>query len=165
MKRLLICSLLSLLSSCSLLEKTPSSVINGQKSIYQGIIVLEENANKIIDRYVEDTKASVTYHLHFVCEKTIQDLVEEYNDSEYDNNTYVEQRSDYHRKKRDQKISKAHADIDKIAKQMRRDVSNNHIIIKKLTAAIYNHMSTTPIEVDNLDFWVDRLSKLRKINE
>ena len=41
--RLLISLLISLLSSCGLFADTPQSVIEGQRAIYQGILLAEEN--------------------------------------------------------------------------------------------------------------------------
>lgn len=154
MKALLIglCSLL--LASCSLFERTPDSVVRGQRAIYQSVAVLEQNTNIIIDRYVEDTKKAVTYHLHFVCEKQILDL----QGSDYDEE-YINQRSEYFRSQRDRKIKEALEDIDEIALGMREQTATNHQLMRKLIGAVYNYLSTTPIEVDDIDFWIDRLKQ------
>jgi len=154
MKNLLICLSLSLLGSCSLFSHAPSSVIEGQRAVYQSVIMSEQNANKIIDRYVKDTKASVTYHLHYVCEKKILSL-EEDQDDEYPQ--WTETQKQRYRNTRDEKIKKSLADIDAIAKNMRLQISENAQIARRLTASVYNYLSTTPVEVDNIGFWIEQL--------
>lgn len=160
MKNLLICSLLSLLAGCSLFHTTPPSVVNGQRAIYQGIALMQDNTNKIIDRYVTDTKASVTYHLHFVCQKEIMSL----DDDEYEGytDTWTETRKQRLRKQRDDKIKSSFADIDKIAEEMRIQVSQNNEIVRKLVGSVYNYLSTTPIEVDNIGFLIEKLDAATK---
>tara|TARA_S200002703_G_scaffold149410_1_gene146928 strand:- start:582 stop:1058 length:477 start_codon:yes stop_codon:yes gene_type:complete len=153
MKNLLICSLLSLLGSCSLFSHVPQSVIEGQRAVYQSAITAEQNANKIIDRYVKDTKASVTYHLHYVCEKEILELEDE--DDDYPQ--WTENRKETLRNERDRKIKRAHADIDKIAKEMRQQIMRNAHITRRLVGSVYNYLSTTPVEVDNIGYWVEQL--------
>ena len=64
-------TLLVLLCSCSLFTTTPQKVIEGQRAVYQGILLAEENDEMIIKRYIEDTKAAVTYHVNFVLEPKI----------------------------------------------------------------------------------------------
>jgi len=155
MKNLLICLSFLLLGGCGLFHETPPSVVRGQRAVYESVLLLEENSNEIIDRYVADTKAAVTYHLHFVCEIKIKDLEgQTYSDE------YIKRRSDEYRDDRDDKIQKAHKDIDKIATEMRSQVSKNHSVVGKLVAAIYNYMSATPIELDQLDFWVGKLHQV-----
>ena len=160
MKNLLICSLLSLLASCSLFHTTPPSVVNGQRAVYQGIALMKENTDKIIDRYVADTKAAVTYHLHFVCEKEILALDDE--DYEGYTDTWTETRRERLRKQRDDKIKSSFADIDKIAEGMRTRVSENNEIIRKLVGSVYNYLSTTPIGIDNIGFLIEKLDAVTK---
>jgi len=155
MKSLLICLSLLLLGGCGLFHETPPSVVKGQRAVYESVLLLEENSNEIIDRYVEDTKAAVTYHLYFVCENRIKDIERQVYSDEY-----IKRRSDELRSERDHKIRDAHKDIDKIASEMRLQISTNHNVVRKLIAAIYNYMSATPIELDQLDFWVDKLHKV-----
>lgn len=154
MRNLLICLPLLLLGSCSLFSHAPPSVVEGQRAVYQSVIMSEQNANKIIDRYVKDTKASVTYHLHYVCEREIRHLEEE-DDGEYP--SWLESRKSTLRNNRDEKIKKSMADIDKIAKDMRLQISENAQVARRLTASVYNYLSTTPVEVDNIGFWINQL--------
>ena len=164
MKNLLICSLLSLLAGCSLFYTTPPSVVNGQRAVYQGITLMKENSDTIIDRYATDTKSAVTYHLHFVCETRIKDIdtgfYDDWDDASRDN--YTEQESERFRSQRDRKIKSAHSDIDKIAEEMKRGVAINHNAMRKLVSAIYNYLSTTPIEVDNIGFLIEKLDAATK---
>jgi len=121
---------------------------------------MQDNTNKIIDRYVTDTKASVTYHLHFVCQKEIMSL----DDDEYEGytDTWTETRKQRLRKQRDDKIKSSFADIDKIAEEMRIQVSQNNEIVRKLVGSVYNYLSTTPIEVDNIGFLIEKLDAATK---
>ena len=160
MKNLLICSLFSLLASCSLFHTTPPSVVNGQRAIYQGVSLMHDNTNKIIDRYTADTKASVTYHLHFVCEKEILALDDENHEGYTD--TWIETRRGRLRKQRDDKIKSSLADIDKIAEGMRTQTSENNEIIKRLVGSVYNYLSTTPSGIDNIDFLIEKLDAATK---
>ena len=156
MKTALICLCLSLLSGCSLFSHIPDNVIRGQRTIYENVNVSEENANQIIDRYVKDTKAAVTYHLHYVCEKEILD-VDQGDSYEGYSDEWKEGRKDRLRKQRDDKIKSSFDDIDKIAEEMRAQITLNSQIARKLVGAVYNYLSTTPIEVDDIDFWIEKL--------
>jgi len=121
---------------------------------------MKENTDKIIDRYVADTKAAVTYHLHFVCEKEILALDDE--DYEGYTDTWTETRRERLRKQRDDKIKSSFADIDKIAEGMRTRVSENNEIIRKLVGSVYNYLSTTPIGIDNIGFLIEKLDAVTK---
>ena len=157
-KSLLISTSLLLLASCSLFEKTPDSVVNGQRAIYQGIILAEENDNIIINRYVQDTKAAVTYHINYVYEPRIDAIRKE-------PSLTKEQKSEQIAKlerERQSELDKVYADIEQIASELRSQAMNNHAITKKLVESIYNYLSTNPIEIDNIEFWIDKLKQLQQ---
>lgn len=148
--------LLLALSGCSLFTVTPSSVTNGQRAAYNGVSLLQNRAEAIINRYAEDCKKAVQYHLHYVCEKEILDL----QNSGW-NKEYIDSQEIKLRKKRDEKIVKAHQDIDEIADDMRKQVKQNHEVVRQLIGAVYNYLSTTPIEVDGIDYLVEKLREVR----
>lgn len=155
MRTLLIGFTLSLLSSCSLFSEAPENVIRGQRMLYTGITLLEENALKIIDEYEDKCKKLTTYHLHFVCEDQIKDFEK----NEGWSQEYINSRSEHARKERDRKIKSAFDDIEKIANEMRETTTVNHELLRKMIGAVYNYLSTSPIEVDDVDFWVEKFQQ------
>lgn len=155
MKSLLIGLSLSLLSSCSLFYEAPDNVIRGQRTAYNGVTVLEENTLKIIDEYEDKCKKLLSYHIHFVCEDKIKDLEQ----SDY-SQEYIDRRSDHYREERDKKLNEAFADVERIANEMRTNVTTNHELVRKMIGAVYNYLSTSPIEVDDIDFWVEKFTKV-----
>ena len=157
-KTLLIGLLALLLSGCSLFEKTPRHVIEGQRAIYQGILLAEENDEMIIKRYVEDTKASITYHVNFIFEPKI-DAIRENPDLSR------EQKSEQIaviEHQRQAQLDEAFGNIERIAGDMRSQVMKNHKITKRLVESIYNYLSTSPIEIDNIEFWIEKLKQVSK---
>ena len=160
MIRSLIWLLFLLLTSCmgGLFSETPDSVLRGQRAIYQAVTLDEENDNKIINRYVEDCKSAVTYHITFVTEQKIQLLQ---NDDDIDAETKQLMISELEAE-RDEQLAAAYADIEKIAEEMRSTVTTNHDITRKLVEAVHSYLSTTPIQVDDVDFWIERLNKSKQ---
>lgn len=153
---LLICLLSLLLSGCSLFEKTPQNVVEGQRAVYQGILIAEENDNLIIDRYIADNKQAVTYHINYVFEPQI-DAIRRNPDLSR------EQKSEQIavlEVERQAKLDVIFADIERIAENMRSQAMKNHKATKRLVESIYNYLSTSPIEVDNIEFWIEKLKQV-----
>ncbi len=59
LKTLLYGTTIWLLASCSVFTSVPPKVIEGQRGVYHSVILLEENANAILDAYEQDNKAAV----------------------------------------------------------------------------------------------------------
>lgn len=155
-KTLLICALSLLLTSCSLFEKTPQRVVEGQRAVYQGILLAEENDDIIIKRYLEDCKALVTYHENFVFEPKINAIRENPDLSREEKSEQIAALE----RERQAKLSATFADIEKIAEEMRSKAAQNHSVTKRLVESIYNYLSTSPIEVDNIEFWIEKLKQV-----
>jgi len=128
-----ISALLLLLPSCHLFVDTPPKVIAGQRAAYQSIIIGQSNATKLIDIYVTDCKKLVTYHENFI------------------------QQSE---KDRDKHIDKAFDLIDERADKMRQQVNEHYNVSLQLVEAVYNYLSTSPINIDNIEFWIKRLDQI-----
>lgn len=158
MRTLLIGLLALLLSGCSLFVKTPPRVVEGQRAVYQGILIAEENDRKIVNRYIQDTKAAVTYHINFVFEPKINAIRE---DPALSREEKSQQIAELERKRQAQ-LDAAFADIDKNASDMLTQAVQNHNVTKKLVESIYNYLSTSPIEIDNIEFWIEKLKQLEK---
>lgn len=137
--------LLLLLTSCSLFAETPDAVLSGQRAVYQGLTIAEENDEEILRRYEEDNKAAITYHINYVYEQKIM--------------AADESEVAALRQERDQKIQEVYTDIEKNTQEMRTRVKQNLSITKKLTESVYSYMSATPLKVDNMEFWVEKLVK------
>ena len=140
---------LLLLTSCSLFSGTPSSVLEGQRAVYQGLTIAEENDNEILKRYEEDNKTAVTYHINYVYEQKIMEATALGNEDEV---LALQQ-------ERDAKLADVYADIEKNTEEMRVKTLQNLKIIKQLTKSVYSYMSTQPLEVDNMDFWIQKMVK------
>ena len=155
MRTLLIGLCALLMTSCSLFEKTPQRVTEGQRAVYQGILLAEENDKVIIKRYIEDCKALVVYHENWVFEPKI-DAIRRNPDLSREEKS--EQISELERE-RQAKLDATFAKIEKIAEEMRSNAMKNHEITKKLVESIYNYLSTSPIEIDNVEFWIEKLKQ------
>jgi alpha-galactosidase/6-phospho-beta-glucosidase family protein len=157
MKTLLISLLVLLLGSCSLFESTPRAVIQGQRAVYQSAIVNKQQCDAIIDRYIEDTKRLVTYHANYVFQLKLKEI-------ESSTNQWPprEQKIKRAEDKRDAEIEKAFAGIDKRATRLRQQVKEHSEISMSLIEAVYNYLSVTPIQVDNIGFWVRKLNQIAK---
>lgn len=159
MKTLLIWPTLLLLTGCmGMFSETPQSVIRGQRAIYQAITLDEENDNKIINRYVEDCKAAITYHINYVFEPTIEDIRNDTIRSEQEKAEQIQQLE----AQRQEQLDEAYANIDRIANEMRATVTTNHDVMRKLVEAVHSYLSTTPIQVDDIDFLIERLNKSKQ---
>ena len=157
MKLPLICTLALLLSSCSLFQTTPDSVIKGQRAVYQSVLVGEASAMKLIDRYVEDCKKLVAYHEYYIMLLDIQDTEGREWDRET-KNRHNKSAQEY----RDKKLKKSYDLIDKRADKMREDVKKHYGISLRLVGSVYNYLSTSPIEIDNMEFWIEKLDRISK---
>lgn len=155
-KTLFICLLISLLSGCSLFEKTPQSVIEGQRAVYQGILLAEENDEKIIKKYIEDTKATITYHVNFVLEPKINAIRENPDLSRTEKSEQIAMIE----RQRQAQLDEAYGNIERIAEEMRARAMKNHKITKRLVESIYNYLSTSPIKIDNIEFWIEKLKQV-----
>lgn len=156
MKLPLICALVLLLSGCSLFEDTPAKVVEGQRAAYQGILIAEENDRLIIKRYIEDNKAAITYHVNWVFEPKI-DAIRTNPDLSREEKS--EQIAELERERQSQ-LSTIFADIERNAHEMLSQALKNHRLTKKLVESIYNYLSTSPIEIDNIEFWIEKLKKV-----
>jgi hypothetical protein len=156
MRILLIGLLALLLGGCSLFEKTPQRVVEGQRAVYQGILLAEENDEKIVKRYIEDTKAAITYHVNYILELKINVIRE---NPDLSRKEKSEQIAEIERQRQAQ-LKEAFGNIEKIAEEMRTQAMKNHRVTKKLVESIYNYLSTSPIEVDNIQFWIEKLKQV-----
>lgn len=155
MKLPLICTLVLLLSGCSLFEKTPPKIVEGQRAAYQGVLIAEENDRLMIERYLEDTKATIVYHVNWVVEPKIDAIRKNPDLSRAEKS---EQIAELERERQSQ-ISAVFSDIEKSADAMLSQALKNHRLTKKLIESIYNYLSTSPIEVDNIEFWIEKLKQ------
>ena len=160
MKILLICTLSLLLSGCSLFHTTPNDVIKAQRAVYQSVLVNQASAEKIIDTYVTDCKKLITYHANYVFQLRLHEIDSSGQPQSWEQSK-TEQRKDVELR-RDKEIKKAFASLEKRAATLRAQVKKNHGISLKLIGSIYNYMSTTPIEIDNMEFWVNKLDQISK---
>ena len=155
-KRCLFISLLYLTSSCSLFTKVPQPIIDGQRAIYQGLLLAEENIAIILQRYEVDTKATVTYHINFILEPKINAIRE---DPVLTRQQKSEQIAKIERQRQAQ-LDEAYSNIEQIAADMKEQAMKNHKITKRLVESIYNYLSTSPIEIDNIEFWIEKLKQV-----
>ena len=149
-----------MLTSCSLFQQTPDAIVEGQRAAYQGVIFAEENDEKILQRYEEDSKAAVIYFYTFVYEKKIEAVRLDTMLSDEEKLMSIALLEE----KRGQKIANDFVSIEVRTKEMRVGTMENHRITKKLIESIYNYLSTTPIEIDNVDFWIKKLEEVTRRN-
>jgi hypothetical protein len=154
MKYLILMPLL-LLSGCSLFEKTPSSVSDGQRGVYQSTIVNGEHVNLILDEHLKDNTAAVTYHYNFIYELEIDRIRKKPDLSREEKSLQISVLES----KRDSEIGETIAKIESKVLEFRLKSDQNYKITKRLIESVYNYLSTNPIEIDNIDFWIDRLNK------
>ena len=152
------CSIILLLSlvGCGLFEKTPDSVVKGQRGVYQGIIVAEQNDEELLRQYEADNKAAVTYHINFIFEPKIEAIRKDPSLSREEKSLQITEIE----KQRDGAISEAYAAIENKTSSMRDRIMKNHTINKKLVEAVYLYLSTTPIQIDNMEFWLEKLKEI-----
>ena len=156
-KLLLIGVAFLLLPSCSLFEATPQKVVNGQLAVYQSVIIAEKNALQLLDVYVRDCKKLAAYHENYIMQLDIDDTMRTVEDAE--------KRAIYHRTSetnRDRKLKRAYDLIDKKAEKMRQQIKKHHKVSLKLVDSVYNYLSTTPINIDNLEYWIEQLDETSK---
>lgn len=148
--------LLLALPACSLFEKTPDSVVSGQRAVYQGLLLAEQNTEAILKRYEEDNKAAATYHINFVFEPKIDAIRRQPDLTKEEKSAQIAELE----AQRDQTLQEAFAAIEKLAADMRSTSMQNLAVTKKLTESVYNYLSTSPIEIDNIEFWIEKLKQL-----
>lgn len=151
-------TLIWLLGACSLFDSTPQKVVDGQRGAYQGLLVIDDNIKQILDTYETDNKAAVVYHLNFVYEQKIDAIRK--NDALSDKErlgVIAELESS-----RTTELTEALHKIEKKKRAMLEQVDQNVFASKKLVEAVYNYMSTTPITVDNVDFWILKMSEVNR---
>lgn len=149
-----------LLVGCSVFHHTPESVIDGQRTVYTGLEYTRQHIELIVNRYVIDNKAAVTYHLNFVYEAKIEAIRQDSSLTREDKSLAITVLEG----ERDSKIKDAFGSIDRIARQLKNPAIQNLDVVVKIVGSIYDYMSTTPISVDSLPFWIDQLNKLREEN-
>lgn len=158
MKKILYISVVSLLlQSCSLFVTIPEAVLNAQRAAYQSVLIGEANCLKIIDEYVERSKKLVAYHENYIMQLDIDDT----NKREAPEPTKMKWIESAERQ-RDKKLKKSYSLIDARAKKMREMVKQHYTISLRLIGSVYNYMSTNPIEIDNLEFWIKKLDEVSK---
>lgn len=153
LKGVLYGSALSLLASCSLFSSMPPKVIEGQRVAHQGLILIEDNINSILDIYERDCKAAVTYHVTFIYEPKFDEV----RANEYLTEHEIGVEIDELRSKRDDEIKAAFTKIEARKQDMLASITANTMATKKLIEAVYDYMSATPIAIDNADFWIVKI--------
>lgn len=157
MKSLLICAATLLLGGCSLFEETPQKVIAGQRAVYQSVLVGEAHAMELINRYVIDTKKAVAYHENYIFQLDVE--VIQSRDWEQQSKVASIIRAE---KKRDEKLQKSYDAIDVRAEEMRAQIREHYALTLRLVGSVYNYLSTSPIEIDNMEFWIEKLDEISK---
>ena len=158
MKLPLICTTVLLLSSCSLFETTPEAVIKGQRAVYQSVLVVEATTNAILDQYMKDCKRLITYHTSYVFQLRLQEIESWEQNDWRDKAQYKQEAED----KRDAEIAKAFKSLEERAAKLRAVAKRNHSLALRLAASVYNYLSTSPIEIDNMEFWIEKLDRISK---
>jgi len=148
-----------LLQSCSLFATTPDSVVQGQRAIYQGVVLAEENDMELLQRYRDDNQAAVTYHINFVFEPKIDAIRRDPDLSKEEKSIKIAELE----KQRDLQLQNAYAAIERNAQKMQEKIMQNHMITKKLIESVYQYLSTSPISIDNIPFWIEKLKKVAEI--
>lgn len=142
-----------LLGSCSLWSSVPQKVLDGQRGIYQGIIVLEENGNAILDAYEQDNKAAITYHVNFIYQQKIESIASNLSLSNEDKRTKLVEAEFA----KDSEIREAFTKIELRRQEMGVKIAKNALASKRLVEAVYSYLSSTPITIDNVDFWIEKI--------
>ena len=155
----LIYTLILLLSSCSLFQTTPDPIIKGQRAVYQSILVNEATANQILDTYIRNCQQLVMYHASYVFQLKLDEIAEQ-EEREWGLSKTEQKRAAEISK--DTEIAKAFKSLQTTVSVMRERIKKNHAMSLRLVGAIYNYLSTSPIEIDNMEFWVDKLDKISK---
>ena len=162
MKKLLIYIYCLLLTSCSLFQTTPDAVIKGQRAVYQSILVNEAIAHRVIDTYVLHCKKLVMYHANYVFQLKLDEISKQ-EEREWGLSKTEQKRAAEVNKNAE--IDKAFKSLQVKANAMRMQIKKNHAISLRLVGAIYNYLSTSPIELDNMEFWVNKLDQIAKAED
>lgn len=143
------------LNSCYLFTETPESVVDGQRAVYQALIIAQENNQKVLEKYAEDNKAAVLYHINFIYEPKLLEVKVDLALSEVEKVSKLTLLE----KERDEQIVETFRLIDRSVAALQAKTRLNLEIGKKLAESVYNYLSTSPIEVDNIEFWINQLEK------
>jgi len=161
MKKLLICTLCLLLSSCSLFQTTPDAVIKGQRAVYQSALINEANVVAILKQYESDCKKLITYHANYVFQLKLLEIEARPVEEESWRPSKTEQKKSAELK-RDSEIKSAFVKLEARVNNLRLQAKKNHDIGLRLIGSVYNYLSTSPIELDNMEFWINKLEQLSK---
>lgn len=154
LKTILIGLSISLLNSCSLFTTIPSKVVEGQKGAYQGLILIEESITQLLDIYERDHKAAITYHMNFIYQDRIISANQDGSLTPEERTMQVAALE----AKRDSETKEIFLKIEDRRRVLASNVAPNIDATKRLLEAVYNYLSTTPVTIDNVDFWIKRLS-------
>ena len=160
LKTALIWISVGLLSSCSLFTTIPPKVVEGQRAAYQGVILIDESITQLLDTYERDNKATITYHMNFIYQPKI-------NEVNYDQTLSGEEKVMQIaalEAKRDSETKEIFVKIEDRRRVLASNMAPNIDATKRLLEAVYNYLSTTPITIDNVDFWIKRLNNGSKQN-
>ena len=158
MKKLLICTLCLLLSSCSLFQTTPDSVIRGQRAVYQSVLIVEATTNAIIDQYVNDCKKLIMYHTNYVFQLRLKEI-ESWEVNDWRDKDELKANAET---KKNAEIAKAFKSLEARANKFRAEAKRNHSLALRMAGSVYNYLSTSPIEIDNMEFWIEKLDRISK---
>ena len=146
----------SLLASCSLFQTTPPKVVEGQRGVYQGILMMEQNDVTILNEYEKDCKAAITYHDNYIYEQQIEAVRKNATLTEQQRATQIAELE----AKREAEIKDTFDKIEaKRAKMAQQSVATSGPT-KQLVESIYNYLSTTPITIDNVDYWIAKIKQV-----
>jgi hypothetical protein len=146
----------SLLAACSLFEKTPPQVTEGQRGTYQGLLIIEDNVKSILAEYEKDCKATISYHENFIYEQKIDVLRKDASLSKEDKSAKIAELESA----RDKEIQDTFAKIEAKRTKMQTQFEATITPVKQLVESVYNYLSTTPIVIDNVDYWIAKIKKV-----
>ena len=145
-----------LLASCSLFQTIPPKVVEGQRGVYQGILIMEQDIATILDEYEKDCKATVEYHLNFIYEPNIDAIRKSADLTKEQKSTQIAALES----ERDKKIQDTYIKIEAKKTSMEQQFTATSGPTKQLVESIYNYLSTTPITIDNVDYWIAKIKKV-----
>jgi hypothetical protein len=131
-------------------------VVEGQRGVYQGILLMEQNTTTILDEYEKDCKAAIAYHLNFIYEPKIDEIRKNARLSKEDKSTQIAALES----ERDKQIQDTYDKIVAKRTNMAKQATATSGPTKQLVESIYNYLSTTPITIDNVDYWIAKIKKV-----
>lgn len=139
MRKILLITLI--LTSCSLLESYPAPLQAAQRNSYAGLQVLETNYIETVDYWVGQQIKIITYYENYIAElrptptEEIRLKLQEYQ-----------------------------VKITSTANEQKLKAKKNFTLVKQLTEAVYNYISTSPLSLDSIPILIDRASEFIKKN-